>query len=769
MLYSPHVMPSIVVGVVNAVVPPGHAATPVVHGTMNRTKGFNGAVHAGPWRRNASIPHKCKNCVCPCDPMRNGACGGSQATHKPPALSSTGQAMGARNGDEPLDAVDMVQQLTEALATQMARVIDLFREWDDDENGLVSKLEFRRALPMLGLKVDRLVAEQLFDSFDEDRSGEISYGELNSKLHASLMAKAGIELDDALKAGAMGKIETESKNKFALRTGPAENVSAALGSGTQIITGEGAPPILEQLTEALQKNLTRVIDLFREWDDDGNGQVSKAEFRLALPMLGLQGMDRSMADDLFDSFDRDGSGTVEYCEISRSLRPKPSFLPKVRSAPQILVGGGSEDYKVALAAQQAAKKRLVKIQKELLRAASTSALKQAKEEKAKVGLATRRTTDVMVGADLAKLLAATTPASEAEVRALAIVFHKTMQSMFPGPAEQRLWYKLFLFMDEDKSGRISYHELSKMVRSYLAIGKADLPEPKLRALWRALDEDASGFISAGEFGRFMKKGDDKLETSTSRQRLIAKRLVENAAYRSQLDARVGRDVSSRLADVTAASDEDVTALAEQMTTSMASLYPGQARAWVKLFKYIDTDLSGRIDFREFTKMCRDRLMLAPATLSEAQLQGVWKSVDSDSSGYVSLGEFGRFMKKGAKLLTRQATDRGIEDETYRRGRLLKEKQEARARQAEFETDHKHHVAARNVSAQTRQLEMECARLEAALRRKAIRGVDWRASLPSVSGLATEGDASAGASLGSPARQSVRPMLPPLRIAAGVDF
>ena len=32
----------------------------------------------------------------------------------------------------------------------------------------------------------------------------------------------------------------------------------------------------------------RVIDLFREWDEDGDGTVSKKEFRKALPMLGIQ-------------------------------------------------------------------------------------------------------------------------------------------------------------------------------------------------------------------------------------------------------------------------------------------------------------------------------------------------------------------------------------------------------------------------------------------------------------------------------------------------
>ena len=54
---------------------------------------------------------------------------------------------------EMVDDATLVQELIEMLTVQMSRVIDLFRNWDEDGNGTVSKLEFRRALPMLGIKV----------------------------------------------------------------------------------------------------------------------------------------------------------------------------------------------------------------------------------------------------------------------------------------------------------------------------------------------------------------------------------------------------------------------------------------------------------------------------------------------------------------------------------------------------------------------------------------------------------------------------------------
>jgi len=46
--------------------------------------------------------------------------------------------------------------------------------------------------------------------------------------------------------------------------------------------------VQEQLRRVLTTNAVRVIDLFREWDEDGDGIVSKKEFRRAMPLLGLQ-------------------------------------------------------------------------------------------------------------------------------------------------------------------------------------------------------------------------------------------------------------------------------------------------------------------------------------------------------------------------------------------------------------------------------------------------------------------------------------------------
>ena len=74
------------------------------------------------------------------------------------------------------------QQLGEALHNRLARVVDLFRAWDEDRSGTIDKKEFWLALCSRGLDVPRHAANALFDEFDADRSGSIDYKELNKLL-----------------------------------------------------------------------------------------------------------------------------------------------------------------------------------------------------------------------------------------------------------------------------------------------------------------------------------------------------------------------------------------------------------------------------------------------------------------------------------------------------------------------------------------------------------------------------------------------------------
>ena len=129
-------------------------------------------------------------------------------------------------------------QLANALATNMVRVIDLFREWDDDESGSVSKKEFRKAMPMLGLNVAVQHVEALFDEWDADKSGQLAIAELSSLL------RKRIELDPSLMPGAAGEIELNLDQNIALRKGKVNKMDSNILQGLDII--EDGKPVHEQ-------------------------------------------------------------------------------------------------------------------------------------------------------------------------------------------------------------------------------------------------------------------------------------------------------------------------------------------------------------------------------------------------------------------------------------------------------------------------------------------------------------------------------------------
>ena len=79
--------------------------------------------------------------------------------------------------------------------------------------------------------------------------------------------------------------------------------------------------VAQELRDMLTAKAVRVIDLFKQWDEDGNGAVSKKEFRKAMPLLGLE-VPKKEIDALFDSWDPDGSGMIEYSELNKLLRRK---------------------------------------------------------------------------------------------------------------------------------------------------------------------------------------------------------------------------------------------------------------------------------------------------------------------------------------------------------------------------------------------------------------------------------------------------------------
>ena len=65
--------------------------------------------------------------------------------------------------------------------------------------------------------------------------------------------------------------------------------------------------VADQLNAILSEHAVKLIDLFREWDDDGNGGLDKKEFRKGVAALGYD-VPKAEIDAVFDNINGDGNG-----------------------------------------------------------------------------------------------------------------------------------------------------------------------------------------------------------------------------------------------------------------------------------------------------------------------------------------------------------------------------------------------------------------------------------------------------------------------------
>jgi Ca2+-binding EF-hand superfamily protein/tetratricopeptide (TPR) repeat protein len=232
------------------------------------------------------------------------------------------------NNNNRIDLDEFIRfSLRDALQRSSARVIDLFRDWDEDESGSVDIKEFRKAIVALGFEAPREEIEAVFKQLDKDGSGMLEYKELNKMLRSG----AGSTLDPALMPGAMGEISAKGQNKHALRRGKMSGKKGGvLATSVKLEPGANGQSVVDQLREILNKNSVRVIDLFRSWDDDGNGKINAKEFRQAICGLGYSAP-REDCNKVFGLFDVDKSGEIDYNELNRALRRGAELAPELQA------------------------------------------------------------------------------------------------------------------------------------------------------------------------------------------------------------------------------------------------------------------------------------------------------------------------------------------------------------------------------------------------------------------------------------------------------
>ena len=85
-----------------------------------------------------------------------------------------GGPLGHFDLDESFGALPVSEQIIAALSRNAAKVLDLFRSWDNNNDGIVTRAEFHKAMRELGLEVPKTAIDAIFSKWDDDDSGILS-------------------------------------------------------------------------------------------------------------------------------------------------------------------------------------------------------------------------------------------------------------------------------------------------------------------------------------------------------------------------------------------------------------------------------------------------------------------------------------------------------------------------------------------------------------------------------------------------------------------
>ena len=129
----------------------------------------------------------------------------------------------------------------------------------------------------------------------------------------------------------VARMAPAASKKRAARTGP-------LGS-LDLDETPDAPPVSEQIISALVHNAGKVLDLFRSWDNNGDGVVTRGEFHKAMKALGLQ-VKKSVVDGIFSRWDRGGDGQLSLSELTSILRAAATTKENIELLRKEVAGKG---------------------------------------------------------------------------------------------------------------------------------------------------------------------------------------------------------------------------------------------------------------------------------------------------------------------------------------------------------------------------------------------------------------------------------------------
>eukprot|EP00434_Breviolum_minutum_P007999 symbB.v1.2.007055.t1/scaffold414.1/size398445/19 len=202
------------------------------------------------------------------------------------------------------------------------RTIDLFRIFDQSNDGSITRSELRKGLEEIGVEMDPASFKALVGHLDRDSGATINLKELDRGIKEALREKYPKDT----------KIDPERYLEYELL----KEINKALFSGTQMIFGH---------------RVTDSRSFFRAIDKDNSGELDAAELARGLMKLGILVDSEGVVQDLVGCIDKNASGLIDKEEFIKALQHPEELLakPEQKKERKVVQAGSEEDATKALA------------------------------------------------------------------------------------------------------------------------------------------------------------------------------------------------------------------------------------------------------------------------------------------------------------------------------------------------------------------------------------------------------------------------------------
>ena len=175
----------------------------------------------------------------------------------------------------------------------------IFEDFDRDRSGFITRSEFRRGFDKLRVNADETDLDELMRAVDTNRDGRISYKEFVDLVYRQ---------------------QSYDSSRSLLTS-----TSSSSSSMTDILDNT----LRDMIRKASWHSERKLHDLFREFDRDESGRITRAQFRKAFSRMGLRASNVDV-DRLVDRLDRDNSGDISYREFVKAALEGPNSDTSVR-------------------------------------------------------------------------------------------------------------------------------------------------------------------------------------------------------------------------------------------------------------------------------------------------------------------------------------------------------------------------------------------------------------------------------------------------------